>query len=88
MKREAGVPRIVGRFAGAWVPGMLDRIQLKSRHAAELIKSMGGGEVIVTVNEHGRVSVVAVCSGDRTDAQKEAERLLAYLQRRYEIVLF
>jgi len=47
---------------------------------------MGGGDVIVTVNDQGRASVVAVCSGDRTEAQREAERLLAYLQRRYEIV--
>jgi hypothetical protein len=65
---------------------MLDRIQLKTRPAAELIKSMGGGEVIVTVGDQGRVSVVAICDGDRTEAQMEAERLLAHLQRRYEIV--
>ena len=65
---------------------MLDLIQLKTRHAAELIKSMGGGEVIVTVSGQGRVSVVAICDGDRAEAQMEAERLLAHLQRRYEIV--
>ncbi len=68
-----------------WGPEV-DRIDLKASAAAELIKAMGGGDVSILFHENGRVTVVAGIEGNRKEAQAEAERLLAHLQRRYRIV--
>jgi hypothetical protein len=64
-----------------------EKPKIKARHAAELIKGMGGGEVVVVAHQRGEVTVAALAATPSVGrAQAEAEALLADIKRKYKIV--
>jgi hypothetical protein len=67
--------------------GRRDKPTLKARHAAELIKGMGGGDVTIFVHPRGEIGITAVSATRNVDAaQSQAEMLLAEVRQKYKIV--
>jgi len=57
-----------------------------ARHAAELIKGMGGGDVTIVVHPRGEISITAISAVRSIDAaQSQAEMLLAQVRQKYKI---
>jgi hypothetical protein len=67
--------------------GRKDKPTLKARHAAELIKGMGGGDVTIVVHPRGEISITAISAIRSIDAaQSQAEMLLAEVKQKYKII--
>ncbi len=67
--------------------GRKDKPKLKARHAAELIKGMGGGDVTIVVHPRGEITITAVSGVRNVDtALSQAEALLAQVKQKYQIV--